>query len=724
MAAVGGPLYTDAMTPPAPTPRPRPALWVRASPWLVVITWFGGLVALGYYGQREDWSPGCMVAVTLAWATVPAIIFRTAVRNMFGPVFVYEAVRLGRWRGTIFFRLLYVLAVLTVLALMYFSWLETARYARGGRGVVAPVKLAEFATEFFYVFQALQYAVVVLLTPAYVAGCIADEKERKTLEFLLATDLSGHEIVFGKLAARVLTLLMYVFAGLPVVAFLQLFGGIDPNLLMAGTAAAVVTVVGLSALSIYFSVSLKKPRDAIAMTYLAVALFAVSSALLGGVTQGLARVTSLGTFAVVGGADVQWQDLFIGLRDAAEWVAMGNALYAVIYFVETTPGTVTSAAINGMLLKFCVFWGVVTVALLAYSVARLRAIALRQSYGTARRTKKDKAGREIGRWSGRPAVGEDAMVWKEVFADGGRGGGCLGRLMAVGILFLVFLVPVVAFIAAFGEYVPVVQTLWFNPGRESFADRLAEFARFLNGWARVATGVLGTLALLGAAVRGAGTVSGERDRDTWISLISTPLTVREMLVGKFLGVVLGLRRVYSALVLVWLTALVFGAVEPVAVMVCAGFLAVYVAAFAWLGILCSVTSRNTLVATVRAILAAAFFAGGDLIVGQLCCCLPLALAVDGRDIIGEPFNSVGIMILGATPPLVLGWLPMQDFENRNQLMMFEFESSTIGPLAPFVGLAGWAAFAVVLAAMSATRFAAISNRGPDRPPRLRPGSRP
>ena len=170
------------MTP--PTTRRR--FWPRVWPWLAVAGWFAGLIALGSFGQREGWSPGRTVAVALAWTAVPAVLFRTAVRNMFGPVFVYEVVRLGRRRGTVLWRLFYVLMVLAVLALMYFSWLDSHRGGRGG--TVNPHKLAEFATEFFYVFQGLQYAVVVLLTPAYVAGCIADEKERRQAGYKLAND--------------------------------------------------------------------------------------------------------------------------------------------------------------------------------------------------------------------------------------------------------------------------------------------------------------------------------------------------------------------------------------------------------------------------------------------------------------------------------------------------------------------------------------------------------
>ena len=53
-------------------------------------------------------------------------------------------------------------------------------------------------------FLLVQAAVVLSLTPLFVAGSIVEETERRTLEFLLATDLSPREIVLGKLWPRLL----------------------------------------------------------------------------------------------------------------------------------------------------------------------------------------------------------------------------------------------------------------------------------------------------------------------------------------------------------------------------------------------------------------------------------------------------------------------------------------------------------------------------------------
>ena len=114
------------------------------------------------------------------------------------------------------------------------------------------------------------------LTPALVAGVIADESRRKTLHYLLASRLSGAEIVLGKLLARMLHVGVFLAIGLPVIAGLTLFGGIDPNDVLRIDLGTACTAFALAGLSILVSTVTKRARDAILVTYLieAVWLFA------------------------------------------------------------------------------------------------------------------------------------------------------------------------------------------------------------------------------------------------------------------------------------------------------------------------------------------------------------------------------------------------------------------------------------------------------------------
>ena len=148
------------------------------------------------------------------------------VGRIFGPVLFYDLVRSARRLRFVLVRTIYALLVALIIAWIYF----VVVYERGGR--MAPRQMSDFANAVCYTFLAIQFITVVVLTPAYAAGAIAEEKERKTLEFILATDLNNREIVLGKAVSRLLNLSMFLLAGLPIVAFLQFLGGVDFVLVM------------------------------------------------------------------------------------------------------------------------------------------------------------------------------------------------------------------------------------------------------------------------------------------------------------------------------------------------------------------------------------------------------------------------------------------------------------------------------------------------------------
>ena len=75
----------------------------------------------------------------------------------------------------------------------------------------------------------MQLMAVLSIGPALAAGTIAQERERRTMEYLYTTPLSNLEIVIGKLGGRVLQILYLVLSGVPVLALAMLLGGIAPR---------------------------------------------------------------------------------------------------------------------------------------------------------------------------------------------------------------------------------------------------------------------------------------------------------------------------------------------------------------------------------------------------------------------------------------------------------------------------------------------------------------
>ena len=102
---------------------------------------------------------------------------------------------------------------------------------------------------------------------------IADEHQRKTLHYLLASQLSSAEIVMGKLGARMVHIATFVALGIPVVCLLALYGGLNPANVCFIYAGTLTTVFFASGLSILVSIMARRPRDAILAAYFLEALW-------------------------------------------------------------------------------------------------------------------------------------------------------------------------------------------------------------------------------------------------------------------------------------------------------------------------------------------------------------------------------------------------------------------------------------------------------------------
>lgn len=655
------------------------------------IAWL--LIGAGVWRMMRMASVGESVAFALGWLLVLLVAAWPVVRGLFGPVFYYELIRTGRQRSTIVFRCLYAAIVGCVLTMMYTGWIDDGKITTIGTS-----ELAKFGIAFFHTFVTIQYVVVVLLTPVYVGGAIAIEKERKTLEFLLATDLRNREILFGKLIVRVMWLLTFVLAGLPLLALVQLFGGVDPEQLIASFAATVVTVVGLSAVAIWMSTMMRKARDAILLTFVGYIAYLFASFMLMVLAINLTR-----------GAAPYWNETAeilgwkISLVDIFGSFAAGNIGWNVILpDVGPRVGLPSNPAV--LLREFTLFWLFVGSLCLGHAILRLRAVTLNQSYGPQGSTKsktrklKTNAGKSetaVVNESTKeyPEIGDNPMLWREVFVEGHSRSGCIARIIFLIIGALIF-VPLGIII---WEHL-IYQPSW--RGNTDFSQRWHEFSQSINRWVRMVSGIISMLMFFAISMRAAGAISGERDKDSWISLISTPLSADEILWGKWWGTVLGMRRIYLVFAIVWSIGLAVGGVRPEMLPLMILSLALYVSAFSWIGLYCSMTARNTMIASVRAFFATIFFVGAFWVLIFPCSLIPISLF----RVAGNP-NSMEATVnffYSLTPSFMVGWLPLFEFGNR-ELAPFD-ETKNSHWLLPGLGMTIWLAFNIVAFLACQARF--------------------
>src|SRR5262249_59458388 len=84
---------------------------------------------------------------------------------------------------------------------------------------------------FAEVFIPQHFILLALVTPAFVASAITEEKTRGTLQYLLVSDLAPIHVIVGKLIGRIIQVCVLSLAGLPFIAIAGAFGGGEAALL-------------------------------------------------------------------------------------------------------------------------------------------------------------------------------------------------------------------------------------------------------------------------------------------------------------------------------------------------------------------------------------------------------------------------------------------------------------------------------------------------------------
>ena len=172
------------------------------------------------------------------------------------PVFNFELMATARRTRFYLIRAFYAAILFLILWAVHAAWTSETG------GELASQMVPWFAFSTFCAITIGQEFLVLLLTPALVAGVIADEKQRKTLHYLMASQLSSAEIVLGKLLVRMLYVAVLLGVSLPVLSLLVLLGGIDPRLVLLSVGATLSTGWFLASLSIWVSTIAKRVREA------------------------------------------------------------------------------------------------------------------------------------------------------------------------------------------------------------------------------------------------------------------------------------------------------------------------------------------------------------------------------------------------------------------------------------------------------------------------------
>lgn len=562
-----------------------------------------------------------------------------------GPIFRIEAITTARQARYFLLRVLYGLLMLLLLWVSY----ESISVVGRSMDTTSRQQSAEIAASLFASLTWLQLTATVLIGPVFAVGTVATERERRTIEYLFVSTLSNAEIVLDKTFARLAVLLKLLLVGLPVLFIVRLLGGIPADLLAGSFLVCGSAAIAVTAISIAVSVSSARARDATVRVYLLLALAGGAPVLLGGLAY-LTRDWPV------------WSETF---QVGADWLAQLNPL---IVYGEVF-GSRFAAGANfdfRPILKMLAWHAALSVGCLLWATASVRRIHLRDAGRGEHRKSRDRPRWSPSRWKYRPPLGERPMLWKEAFAGTARTRlGLLGNVAGAILCIAILTTAIAAAVDAKEDYIYPLMPL---------------------------TGFIGSATVLLAAARAAGLVALEKEEESWLTLVSTPLSGKEIVLGKFAGNLYAVRWLAALLLLVWMLGTyhrpALAALLPVvasAFIACVGFATA-------LGLNYSL-QYATWMRAMGQTMGVLIFVGG----GYLLCLCPVGFIM-------SDFGEAAILGVAPCIPFLLGFTPsLLDYDPH-----VGFTDTTIAAFA--LGVAGYTIATGVLISRAIAEFDRLSGR--------------
>ncbi len=555
--------------------------------------------------------------------------------NPFGPHCSFELVRVSRRQKLITGRCFYVALLLVMLGFIYLSL-----FGRGPddfwdflfRSSANPRDLANFGMAFFMVFTFVQYFLGTFAMASAAAAIMAEETEKQTLPFLLTTTLANHEIVLGKLAARVAQVLMLLMAGLPVLAIMQVMGGIDPVLLWTSFVAIGVTIISAAGVGAAISVRAVSVKSA---TGMAVGIVAAYTLMLPYVGFGLSRWI---------GAVPLWPSSWavFTFTDLIDWLLTGNLIWVTARLARSMDQANFASLLLPALGQYVVFHLIVAVLTGGWTALRLRKILGKRQDRTDRATSKKERGKRV---RGRRAVSQTRPVlWRETATAVAKAGQKPWHIWIKRLLFAASFLPLCLAIYESQRFA--------GGGRNRVGEEIHGMVRGL-----------GTMVLSGVILHIATTASGmigrERRKNTLEELCLTDLSNREILRDKAWAAVWTVRWALVWIAIHWAVDLSVGGLHPLALLIVPAIMAMYILFSTRFGMMCSAYESPKIKPGMLASL-------GLLIMGGLPWLLPIfhAFMVDFQ---GQDVKYTAMFAAGLSPPAAIGFLTLgaDDLHNVN-----------------------------------------------------------
>lgn len=441
-----------------------------------------------------------------------------------GPIFDKELRVSSRRRRNYVLRFAY-LALLT--AFLVLVWLEEVQYSGSSVYRISRMARAGQTIVIFIIwfqFCATQFVAVIMLSTS-----ISDEIYNRTLGLLMTTPINSFQIVMGKLFSKLLQLILLLAISLPLLAIVRVFGGVPWDYIISSLCITLTAVIFVGSLSLFFSIFSRRAYVVIIVTILT-----------------LGVLFALLPFS----AGMLWNAI------TGDWP--GRALTAAIFYHNpygvlffNTEMMMSPRTAGGMPFFFwplhCGIMLVASAVVLSLSVSMVRKVALRQATGQldvfSRKgcSHKNAARGSVNRQDFTTAprrVTGPPVIWKELRLP------LLGRR------------KIATFIGIFIGLSMLFITYWLCLEERILDD---EETHIIYAIIFMGLGILFTIILP------ATSITAEKESHSWPLLLTTTIDDRQILFGKFVGI---LRRCLPVWCILFGHVILFslaGFIHPIAI---------------------------------------------------------------------------------------------------------------------------------------------------------------
>jgi ABC-type transport system involved in multi-copper enzyme maturation permease subunit len=402
-----------------------------------------------------------------------------------GPILDRELLVASRRLRYYLLRTAYVLLLCLMLS---FLWIMTWFYDDKTSAVYRVNQMSAIARQTCGTVMWFQFISLQLLAIVMLGNSISDEIRKRTLDVLASTPITSLQIVLGKLASRLLQIVLLLAVSFPFLAIIRSFGGIPWVFVAGGLAVTLTATVFAGAITVMLSVRNRQAYRSVVGAFLLL-LFIYAAPLaaaeilrtLGGIPAFLAPAYDVYIYMhpFVAMAEVS-RSLVLAQPVTFNWQGHCMAVLGVSVLVL---GYATLGLRRAI-------YSAVTGASEAGSVSPLKRLSLRAFIARSRQR------RPVMRVIGHP------IVWKDLAKDS-------NALHSVRVRVCLIIVLGLAYAGAYA------------------AGWLAE------RWFHAAvTGFIVLVGLVRTGALAAASIASEKDARAWPILLSTPLDGREIFRAK------------------------------------------------------------------------------------------------------------------------------------------------------------------------------------------------